>query len=198
LFGDLLGKLPNSIIVLPVLSAPEGRSIRDVTSRAPSDYDALRRAYRHSKATGCPLPVNSLHNGRTIYRSRVSNLAFCFWHDVTHVKLGCDFGLEGETRVAMAQLDILRGFGFEPCAREYRLLFADTYGQTIYNIVIESFPEDQESFVRTAITSSVPEAIRRALRADGGNAASPAAPTPSTPGRQRGPAFPTQIERPGR
>jgi hypothetical protein len=131
---------------------------------APADYDALRRAFAHSKATGCPLPVSSLHNGRTIYRSGAGNLAFRFWHDVTHVKLGCDFGLEGETRVAMAQLDILRGFGFDPRSPEYRLLFTDTFGQTVYNLVVESFPEDQAGFARTVITSSLAEAIRQALR----------------------------------
>lgn len=131
---------------------------------APADYDALCRAYAHSKATGCPLPVSNVHNGRTIYRSRAGNLAFRFWHDVTHVKLGCDFSLEGETRVAMAQLDILRGFGFNPRSPEYCLLFADTFGQTVYNLVIESFPDDQEGFVHTVMTSSIAEAVRQAWR----------------------------------
>jgi hypothetical protein len=130
---------------------------------APAEYDALCHAYTRSKATGCPLPVSSRHNGGTIYRSRAANVAFRFWHDLTHVKLGCDFDLEGETRVAMAQLDILRGFGFEPRSPEYRLLFADTFGQTVYNLVIESFPGDQAGFVRTATMSSIAEAIRQAL-----------------------------------
>lgn len=131
---------------------------------APDDYDALLRAYAHSAATGAPLPVSSRHNGRTIYPSSTGNLAFRFWHDVTHVKLECDFGLEGETRVAMAQLDILRGFGFDPRSLEYRLLFADTFGQTVYNLVVEAYPADQEGFVRTTITAGMAEAIRHALR----------------------------------
>lgn len=93
-------------------------------------------------------------------------MAFRFRHDVTHVKLGCDFGLEGETRVAMAQLDILRGFGSDPRSPEYRLLFADTFGQTVYNLVVETFPADQQHFVRTALTTSLADAIRQALRPD--------------------------------
>jgi hypothetical protein len=142
---------------------------------APSDYLSLRRAYARSKATGCPLPVSSLNSGTTIYRSGAGNLAFRFWHDVTHVKLGCDFGLEGETRVAMAQLDILRGFGFEPRSPEYRMLFADTFGQTVYGLVVESFPDDQQSFVRTATTSSLAQAIRQALGEGEGEGMSEAA-----------------------
>ena len=131
---------------------------------APADYDALRRAYDHSRATGSPLPVSNRHDERTIYRTRSGNLAFRFWHDMTHVKLGCDFDLEGETRVAMAQLDILRGFGFNPRSPEYRLLFADTFGQSVYNLVVESFPDDQEGFVRTVLTSSLAGTIRHAVR----------------------------------
>ena len=131
---------------------------------APNDYDALCRAYAHSKATGSPLPVSNRHDERTIYRTRAGNMAFRFWHDVTHVKLGCDFGLEGETRVAMAQLDILRGFGFDPRSPEYRLLFADTFGQTVYNLVVESFPDDQATFVHTTLADGLAEAIREALR----------------------------------
>jgi hypothetical protein len=63
-----------------------------------------------------------------------------------------------------SHVDTLRGFGFEPRSPEYRLLFADTYGQIIYNLMIESFPEDQEDFVRAVNTSSVAEPIRQALR----------------------------------
>lgn len=131
---------------------------------APSDYDTLCRAYAHSQATGSPLPVSNRHDERTIYPTSDGNMAFRFWHDVTHVKLGCDFGLEGETRVAMAQLDILRGFGFDPRSPEYRLLFADTFGQTVYNLVVENFPDDQQGFVRTALVTSLADAIRQALR----------------------------------
>jgi hypothetical protein len=131
---------------------------------APTDYAALCQAYERSRATGAPLPVSDANNEQSIYPSVAANLAFRYWHDVTHVRMGCDFGLEGETRVALAQLDALRGFGFEPSSHEYRLLFADTFGQTVHNLVFERFPTDQVGFARATLASGVPQAIRRKIR----------------------------------
>jgi len=131
--------------------------------QAPADYRSLLTAYARSQATGCPLPVSSDHNHATIYSGAPGNLAFRFWHDVTHVRLARGFDLDGEIEVALAQLDVLRALGFRPGSLEFELLHADTLGQTLCGAATGNFPHDQLCFARSTIGSSLAQAIRAQL-----------------------------------
>lgn len=131
---------------------------------APSDFTALRRAYLRSCLTGQPLPVSDEHSAETIYGQAASNYAFRFWHDVTHVRLGCGFDLDGEIAVATAHLDVLRAAGWGPGTIEHHLLRADTLGQLLCSVATGGFPDDQACFARLALATSIPEAVRAEVR----------------------------------
>jgi hypothetical protein len=127
---------------------------------APADYRALLQAYIRSQLTGAPLPVSDEHIESTIYGDDEGNLAFRFWHDVTHVRLGRGFDLDGEIEVARAQLDVIEAAGFRPGSLEFELLHADTLGQTLCGAATGGFPADQTCFARLSLTSSLTWAIR--------------------------------------
>jgi hypothetical protein len=131
--------------------------------KAPADYRSLLRAYVRSQVTGCPLLVSDEHADRTIYGGQAGNLAFRFWHDVTHVRLGRGFDLDGEIKVAVAQLDVLAAAGFKPGSLEFELMHADTLGQTLCGAATGEFPRDQACFVRLSLESSLTRAIRAEL-----------------------------------
>lgn len=127
---------------------------------APGDFTTLRRAYVRSCLSGEPLPVSDEHSAETIYGQAASNHAFRFWHDVTHIRVGCGFDLDGEIAVATAHLDVLRAAGWGPGSLEYHLLHADTLGQVLCSVATGDFPDDQVCFARRALTTSVSEAVR--------------------------------------
>ena len=91
---------------------------------APGDFRGLTEAYVRSQLSGVPLPVSDAHSDQTIFGSRRGNLAFRFWHDLTHLRLGRGFDLDGEIEVANAQLDVARASGFGPGTLEFELLRA--------------------------------------------------------------------------
>lgn len=130
---------------------------------APADLRSLLRAYARSRATGLPLLVSDEHSETTIYGSIEANLAFRFWHDLTHVRLGRGFDLDGEIAVANAQLDVLRAGGLGPGSLEHELFHADTLGQTLCGAATGDFPRDQLCFARTSIEHSLRLAIRAEL-----------------------------------
>jgi len=130
---------------------------------APTDYRSLLHAYATSQFTGTPLPVSDEHMERTIYVDHAGNLAFRFWHDVTHLRLGLGFDLDGEIEVSRAHLDILAATGFPPGSLEYELLHADTLGQTLCGAATGRFPADQICFARLTLSSTLAVAIRGEL-----------------------------------
>lgn len=132
--------------------------------QAPADYHSLLSAYVRSRATGRPLPVSDQHSDTTIYTTAEANLAFRFWHDLTHVRLGRGFDLAGEMAVASAQLDVLRAAGLGPGSLEYELFHIDTVGQTLCGAATGEFPRDQACFARTSIELDLSRAIRAELR----------------------------------
>jgi len=130
---------------------------------APADYRSLLTAYVRSQVTGCPLPVSNAYTEPSIYGTTEGNLAFRFWHDVTHVRLHQGFDLDGEIEVATAQLDVLGAAGFQPGSLEFELFHADTLGQTLCGLATGDFPRDQMCFARLSLESSLTLAIRTEL-----------------------------------
>jgi hypothetical protein len=130
---------------------------------APADYRSLLHAYARSQFTGDPLPVSDEHMETTIYIDGAGNLAFRFWHDITHLRLGHGFDLDGEIEVARAQLDVLAAAGFPAGTLEFELLHADTLGQTLCGAATGRFPADQICFARLTLSSTLAFAIRDEL-----------------------------------
>jgi hypothetical protein len=130
---------------------------------APVDHRSLLRAHARSLLTGEPLPVSDEHMERTIYVDGRGNLAFRFWHDITHLRLGHGFDLDGEIEVSRAHLDVMAAAGFPPGSLEFELLHADTLGQTLCGAATGRFPTDQICFARLSLTSTLALAIRTEL-----------------------------------
>lgn len=140
---------------------------------APSDYRTLRKAFLVSRLTGQPLAVSDEHSAETIYDGPDANYAFRFWHDVTHVRLECDFDLDGELTVSTAHLDVLRAAGWGPGTLEFELLHADTLGQTLCGVATGSFPDDQPCFARRCVVASLTDAIKAEIAGQLNGDASP-------------------------
>jgi hypothetical protein len=132
----------------------------EAAADAPADYRSLLRAYARSRVTGSPLPVSDEHSEPSIYGGLDGNVAFRFWHDLTHVLLGRGFDLDGEVEVANAQLDVLHAAGFKPGTLEFELFHADTLGQTLCGAATGAFPRDQACFARVSLESSLTRAIQ--------------------------------------
>jgi hypothetical protein len=130
---------------------------------APADYRSLLRAYARSCMTGAPLPVSDEHTERTVYGDAAGNLAFRFWHDATHLRLGHGFDLDGEIEVARAHLDVLAAAGFPLGTLEFEMLHADTLGQTLCGAATGTFPTDQVCFARLSLSTNLAWAIRHHL-----------------------------------
>lgn len=119
------------------------------TAEAPSTYQQLRGAYAASQATGTPLPVSNLHCESSVFPRPEDNIAFRFWHDCSHVRLGLSFSLEDELELATWHLAQAEQAGFTPGSLGYHLLEADHVGQVLVQAVGGRFPFDQEAFVLT-------------------------------------------------
>ena len=130
------------------------------SEHAPSRYDELRAEFDLCRLAGVPLRVSCLSNDRTVLGPD-ANLAFRFWHDCTHVALRQDFGHAGEIEVGQQQLAEFAAAGGTPTTTAWRLLFAETIGQTKLMDQIGYFPIDQRQFTFEFLRLGLPEAIER-------------------------------------
>lgn len=126
---------------------------------APSQYHMLQSAYQLSVASKTDMPVSSLYCENTIYTSPDTNYAFRFWHDIHHIHLGLTFALDDEYEVSSHHLWTLRRAGFAHNSLEYRMLEADTTGQTYCLDVLNRFPRHQLRFAIWCTTDGIEEAV---------------------------------------
>lgn len=119
------------------------------TREAPATYPQLRAAFAHSTKTGEPLPVSSEYCDDTVFMEPSDNVAFRFWHDVSHCRLGLSFALPDEWELTLWHLDQLLAAGYAPSSLEYQLLRLDLLGQVILLGIAGRFPFNQGEFTRT-------------------------------------------------
>lgn len=131
---------------------------------APDTYDDLVDAHRACEAERRPLPVSSLFCQETIYPTAEENLAFRFWHDTEHVRLGMDFSPPMEFALAFEHLADAEAAGFGPDTLVWALLYADTVGQSVACSVLQRFPTDQPAFVTDCVRLGVVGAVRAESR----------------------------------
>ena len=144
------------------MTGVEWRGVAD----APSEFIALKRAYVRSRALDRPLPISSEHCDTSTYIDPHANIAFRYWHDMTHVILDARFDLDGELTVGTAHLDVLRAYGLGVGSIEWELFYADTLGQLLCAAATGQFPLDQLCFARNVIDVGLTEAIRKELTPD--------------------------------
>lgn len=133
-------------------------------SEAPSTYQQLRAAFRHSQLTGDPLLVSCLFCERTVFSSSEVNVAFRFWHDTAHCRLGLSFELPDEWELALWHLDQLERGGFSNDTDEYQLLRFDLLGQIILLGITGRFPFNQQDFTLTCGLLGIDAGIMAELR----------------------------------
>lgn len=110
-----------------------------------SSWSELRARWNLCMVSGEPLPVWDGGSSKTIYLTPEINHAGRYWHDATHVRLGADFSLSGELRVAAKQIEVASCF-FGSSSLEVLLLTADTAGQALHYARSGEFVEDQLAF----------------------------------------------------
>lgn len=131
---------------------------------APSTYPQLRGAFAHSTATAEPLPISNLYCDDTIFMEPDDNVAFRFWHDVSHCRLGLSFSLPDEWELSLWHLAQLNAAGLGPKTREYELFRLDALGQIILLALVERFPFNQGEFARTCADVGLDAGILAELR----------------------------------
>jgi hypothetical protein len=136
------------------------------TPDAPSRYDVLQAAVRHSTETGEPLPISSEHNESVIYTTPEANIAFRFVHDVNHVRRQLSFQLVDELELALWHLQELEGAGFPPTSVPWRLLHADLIGQAQLMSLTRRFPLDQQRFVNSCLVDGFEQGLIIEARLD--------------------------------
>lgn len=131
---------------------------------APSTYPQLRGAFAHSKATAEPLPISNLYCDDTVFVEPEDNVAFRFWHDTSHCRLGLSFALPDEWELTLWHLDRLAAVGLGPETQEYQLLRMDLLGQVILLGLASRFPFNQGEFTRTCAEVGMDAGILAELR----------------------------------
>lgn len=134
------------------------------TAEAPTTYQQLRGAFAHSKATGEPLAVSNLYCDDTVFMEPADNVAFRFWHDTSHCRLGLSFTLADEWELTLWHLDQMAAAGLGPESREYELLRIDLFGQVILLGIADRFPLSQGEFTRTCAEIGLDAGILHELR----------------------------------
>lgn len=126
---------------------------------APATFADLRRERRACQCSGLPLRVSNRHNDSAILAPEI-NVAYRFWHDCTHIRLNENFTRMGEVLVGQEQLRQLEADGHVAGSLPWRLLFAETVGQTECVHRIGRFPIDQRRFTIEYLELGLPTAIR--------------------------------------
>lgn len=123
----------------------------EAVPNAPSDMDALRAA-RDKCVAGrghVAFPVWDGASDSTIY-SAAGNHAFRFWHDCIHLTTGLEMNVHDEVRVGMMQAERV-GLHFGTDSLEYKLMVADTAGQSVYCAMHGEFPTNQRDWVYSTV-----------------------------------------------
>jgi hypothetical protein len=127
----------------------------------PHGLDGLVDEFRGCAVSGLPFRVLNDHSEDVIFTSPSVNHAMRYWHDTRHVWLGADFSTEGELTVAACHLARAREEGLGQDSLEYRLLQADTVGQTLFVARTHSFVVHQLQFAIDCVRLSFDQAIER-------------------------------------
>lgn len=126
---------------------------------APDSYDWLNVEFSLSCLTGQPLRVSSENCEGSVYSSEYGNYAFRFWHDLTHMHLNRSFEIEDELAVSEDHLREVFEAGMGYQSLEYRLMRADSYGQTYCYQTLGRFPMDQLQFALWTLSDGLEEAV---------------------------------------
>ena len=107
--------------------------------------------------------MSNLYCHDTIYIEPADNVAFRFWHDTSHCRLGLSFSLEDEWELTLWHLTQIEAAGLGPTTREYQLLRLDLLGQVILLGIAGRFPFNQGEFTKTCVERGLDAGILHEL-----------------------------------
>lgn len=128
-------------------------------SDAPNTWKALKAAWLHSQVTGEPLPVYDGDCDSVIFVRPEDNIAYRYWHDVTHLKRDRSFSNTDELDMANFHLWEAERHGLERGSLPWRLLHADAVGQVLHWAVLKEFVLNQRVFITNAVLFGVEVAL---------------------------------------
>lgn len=126
---------------------------------APNTWQGLKAAWKHSLATGEPLPVFDGGSDSVILTTPEANWAYRFWHDVTHLERGRNFTSPHELDMAVFHLFEAERHGLERGSLPWRLLHADAVGNVLHWAVMKDFVLHQYSFILNYLQFGVEDAL---------------------------------------
>lgn len=129
------------------------------TPDAPNTYKALRQAWETSLSTGAALPVLNDHSESVIFTEPEGNLAYRYWHDVTHLERERNFTNPHELDMATFHLWDAERHGLTRGSLPWRLLHADAVGNVLHWSVYREYVRDQRVFVLNAVQFGIDAAL---------------------------------------
>jgi len=129
------------------------------TPDAPNSWKALKAAWQHSLDTGEPLPIYDGASESVVFTNAEANIAYRFWHDVTHLGRRRNFTTAHEIDMAAFHLWEAERHGLERGSLPWRLVQADSLGQTLHWAVLHEFVLDQRVFVLNVLQFGIETAL---------------------------------------
>lgn len=126
---------------------------------APNTWRDLKAAWTRSLATGEPLPVSDDACDNVILASPEANVAYRFWHDVTHLERDRNFTNQHELDMAVYHLWEAERHGLERGSLPWRLLHADAVGNVLHWAVRREYLIDQRTFILNYLQYGVETAL---------------------------------------
>jgi hypothetical protein len=129
------------------------------TPDAPNSWKSLKIAWQQSLDTFEPLPIFDSASESVIFTSGEANIAYRFWHDVTHLERRRNFTNAHELDMAAFHLAEAEKHGLERGSLPWRLLHADAVGQTLHWAILHEFVADQRVFILNIIEFGMEAAL---------------------------------------
>jgi len=129
------------------------------TPEAPNTWNALSRAWEDALLTGAPLPVSNTACENVILLTPAANVAYRFWHDVTHLERGRNFSNAHELDMANFHLWEAERHGVERGSLPWRLLYADAVGNVLHWAALRRFVSNQLVFIVNVVQYGMEAAL---------------------------------------
>lgn len=134
------------------------------SSDAPALYDEMLTEFAECTVSGEDFRVQRPNAIPSVFGSARATFAACFWEAATRIELEAPDGFYGNMAVAKAQLMALIEAGQPEGLLAWRLLRADTAGQTYVSAMTGGAQvPDRLAFATTAVTVGLPMAVLSAV-----------------------------------
>jgi len=121
------------------------------TPDAPNTWKALQATWTNSQVHGVPLPIFDGACQDVIFLRPEDNIAYRYWHDVTHLERDRSFQNPDELDMANFHLWEAERHGLERGSLPWRLLQADAVGNVVHWAVLRRYVTNQQVFILNVV-----------------------------------------------